>query len=189
MDTDTVAHTYAQALLEAALEKGLLDDVLEEVNFFGDRLREDRELRLFVENPRCEKTVKTAVLQKALRGKVSDVFVNFLCLTIDKGRQMFLPDILEQYKALHDEKVGIVRAEATSAVPMSEEAVTGLKNIMMAKLKKQILITNRVDSDVLGGVVVRFGGVVADGSLKTALDEIRSSMSSVKFGSEMFHEN
>ncbi len=189
MTDDTVAQTYARALLDAAVDGGVLEDVLEEVSFFADRLREDRQLRLFVENPRLEKVAKKNVLTSALRGKTTDTFLNFLVLTIDKGRQMFVVDMLEEFKSLYDDKVGIVRAEAISAVPMSSEAVASLVSTMNGQLQKQIVVTNKIDPDILGGLVVRFSGMVADGSLRTSLEEIRSTVIAAKFGSELVHED
>ena len=189
MNSDGIATTYAQALLGAAVEKGLLDQVLEEVDLFAGLLRDDRRLGTFIVNPRIEKPAKLKSLESALRGKLSDTFVSFLLLVIDKGRQVFLAAMLQQYKALHDEKAGIVRAEAVSAVPLSEDALHSLTSNMSQKLDKRILVTNRVDPGILGGLVIRFAGQVADGSLKTSLDELRSSLTALKFGSEMVHEN
>ena len=189
MDTGTIAVTYARALLEAAADKGILEEVLEEVNFFAGLLREDRSLRRFVENPRLERQAKRTALESALRGKVSDTFLNFLLVVVDKGRQIHLEEMLEGFQSLYDEEVGIVRAEAVSAVPLPEEELARLKDVMSGQLRKQVIVSSKVDPEILGGLVVRFSGMVADGSLRTSLEEVRSGLRSLKFGSELVHEN
>ena len=84
MNTDPVAQTYAQALVETAEQRGLLDEVAEEVTFLAQTLRDDGNLRLFVENPRIEKSAKIELFERALRGKLSDVLVNFVLLLVEK---------------------------------------------------------------------------------------------------------
>ena len=106
---------YGRALLEAADDAGVLDEVAEEVAFFGDLLAEDADLVLFVESPRIESSRKSDVFERTLRGKGTDIFVNFLLLLVDKGREGELRAVLEAFGALHDEHIGLVRVEVVSS--------------------------------------------------------------------------
>ncbi len=189
MSESSIGATYAQALLEIALEKGLLDGVMEDAGFLVNVLREERDLRAFLDSPRLDRSVKQTALKKALEGKVTDLFLDFLCLTLDKNRQEFLTDMMEHFGRLCDEKTGIVRAEVTSSAAMSPEETAGLATRLGAELGKQVVVTSRVDPAILGGVIVRYNSMVADGSLKTSLEEVRASMLSLKFGSELVHED
>jgi F-type H+-transporting ATPase subunit delta len=186
---ESIPVTYARALLEAAVHQGVLDDVMEEVSFFARLLDENRDLRIFIENPRVERSAKQSALDGSLRSRMSDTFVNFLLLLVRKGRQVYLLDALGEFEALYDEKVGRVRAVAISAVSLAEETLADVHAALAARTGKQILLTNKVDPSILAGLVLRYAGMVADGSLKTALDDIRSSTVSVKLGSQLIHED
>ncbi|MEM7233148.1 MAG: ATP synthase F1 subunit delta [Planctomycetota bacterium] len=189
MNTDQVARTYAQALLDAADGKGLLDEVRDEAEFLRSLVADDAQFRLFIENPRNEQGVIRSVLETAFRGKVSDLLLNFLLLVIDKGRAFSLGAILEEFRTLYDKKVGLVRAEATAAVPLSEESLGNIRSALESRLNQKVEITGKVDPSVLGGVVVRYDGMVVDASLATSLNQVRSRLSTLRFGSEYIHED
>lgn len=189
MSSESVATVYAQALLEVAADRGVLDALLEEVEAVATILRDEPEFRLFVESPQIEPATKQDVLRRSLEGRVSDTLLDFLLLTVQKGRQLFLGEILETFVHLHDRRVGRVRAEVVSAVEMSPDSVDALASAMGASLDRQVTLTTRVDPEILGGLVVRFDGKVADGSLKTALHEVGARMAASKFGSQFVHED
>ena len=180
---------YGRALLEAADDAGVLDEVAEEVSFFGNLLAGDADLALFVESPRIESAQKRGVFERSLRGKGTDIFVNFLLLLVDKGREAELKAILAAFRAFHDEHIGLVRVEVVSAESFKAENVENLSAAISASLGKDVVVNNKVDPEMLGGIIVRYEGMVADGSLKTALKELRSELLSPKFESELVHEN
>jgi F-type H+-transporting ATPase subunit delta len=189
MKAETVPIVYGRALLEAAVDKGILKEVAGEVEAFSKVVAEDPRLRAFFESPRLERSKKKGAVEAALRGRASDIFVNFLLLLLDKGRTQLLVDILAAFRRLHDEHIGLVRAEVVSAVPLGEVALASLKSVMEESLQKRVAFENRVVPEILGGLIVRFDGSIADGSLKTHLEEIRANLLSLKFGSELVHEN
>ncbi len=196
MQVEQIDTIYARALLGAAdaagpatLPGGVLSDVADEVAALRKIFAAEPDFELFVESPRLENSTKREVLERALRGKVSDILVNFLLLLLDKSRERHLAGILAEFGRLHDEHIGLVRAAITSASALGDELVGNLRDRMAAKLGKRVEITADVDPDILGGLVVRYEGMVADGSLKTALDDMRADMLALKFGSEMVHED
>jgi len=186
---ETIPALYGKALLEAAVDADVLEDVAAEVSFFGGLLAEDADLERFIESPSIESSQKSAVLEKAFRAKATDTFLNFLLLLVDKGREGELRAILTAFGSFHDEHIGLVRAEVVSAEPFEDENVEKLSAAISASLDKEVIVSNKVDPDMLGGVIVRYQGMVADGSLKTALKELGSKMLSPKFESELIHEN
>ena len=180
---------YGRALLQAAADAGVLDDVAAEVSFFGGLLAEDADLDLFIESPSIESSQKSAVFEKTFRGKATDIFLNFLLLLVDKGREAELKAILAAFGAFHDEHIGLVRVEVVSSKSFKAENVENLSAAISASFGKEVVVNNKVDPEMLGGIIVRYEGMVADGSLKTALKELRSEMLSPKFESELVHEN
>jgi F-type H+-transporting ATPase subunit delta len=188
MKADTFVTTYARTLLDYADEKGDLEDVRQEVEFLIGMEAEPR-LGLFLESPRIERKEKLRVLEKALKGKTTDTLYRFILLTVRNGRSAGLRDILEMFTVLYDEKIGLVKADVTTAVKLSDELRSRLKQTLEKRLDKTIELRPKVDEDILGGMIVRFKGMVADSSLKTALDEMEDRMLSLKLGSELVHEN
>jgi len=189
MKNENVSTVYAAALLDLAQEKGEADRVHSELLALRGYFLGDAAFRAFIETPKVERSEKLRVLETALRGKVSDVLVNFLGLVVRKGRVLSLSQMLEDYLVLHDKRAGIVHATATTAVPLSEASRSLLADALSAKLKKHIELANKVDPSLLGGLVIRYEGMVADGSLKTALDKVGAGMRAVKLGSQLVREN
>lgn len=189
MKTETIARVYARALFELAVEKGQLEEVHEEVLFLQELLAEQPLVGAFVESPSIERAEKEKVLSGVFRGKLSDVLVNFILVVVRRSRQLRLQEMLKEFKSLRDERIGLVHAKAISAVALSPDSHQQLQQELQNKLKKQVLVENVVDPSILGGLVVRFDGMVADGSVKTALKAIEASLREVKFGSEFVHED
>jgi F-type H+-transporting ATPase subunit delta len=186
---ESLPKVYARALLEAARDAGILDQVVEEAAAFRAILEREPDVGLFIENPKIELAAKRGALERALRGRTSDLFVDFLLLVIDKGRQLQLRQMLEELEKLHDQILGRVKALAVTAVPLDEAVLAQLRERVAARLRKQVLLINKPDPAILGGLILRFDGMVADGSLRTALEQNRARLLSKKFGSEFIHEN
>ena len=189
MQEDQISVVYARALLAAAIEKDALDAVHEESRALRGQFDDGSDLRLFVESARIELSKKREVFERALKGKVSDTLLNFILLTFDKGREAHLPSIFDKFSQLYDEQTGLVRAEVTTAVALEESTLESIRNRLADQLGRRVELNNVVDSEVLGGLVVRFDGMVADGSLQRSLAEIREKMTARKFGNELIHEN
>jgi F-type H+-transporting ATPase subunit delta len=188
-EVETVSTVYAKALLGAAEGAGVRDEVRAEVESFGRVLQDDAHVRRFVENPRMERFQKMAAIERALGGRVSQVFLHFLLVAVKKGRAAALGGILDAFLRLYDERVGIVRASVASAVPLDAGLLEPLRQSLASQLRKQVVFKSWVDPQLLGGIVVRFDGRVADSSLKSALSAVRSRMLAKKFGSQIVHEN
>jgi F-type H+-transporting ATPase subunit delta len=189
MTHPTLAKTYAEALFALAIERGLVDVIHDEVEFFEKLLGEDKEFLVFVETLSVEREEKRKVFETVLRGKVSDEFLNFLLLVVRRGRQLLLRAMLAAFRALHDAKIGRMHARAVTAVSISPEVREALRVRLEAAFQKKIVIHNVVDERILGGFVVSCGGYVADGSLIADLDRIERRLRDLKLGSEFVHEN
>jgi F-type H+-transporting ATPase subunit delta len=189
MKNEALTKVYASALLDLAQEKGELERVHEEVIWLAKVLDEDPTFRAFIESPKIEKQAKAEVLESSLRGKLADSLVNAIQILIRKGRQLSIRDVLTAFRRLHDERIGLVHVTATTAVPLSDSSLGTLVTALKGRLKKQVDLRNKVDPAILGGLIVRFDGMVADGSLQSALRKIGRDMKAVKFGSRFIHEN
>ncbi len=181
--------SYSHALLEFADEKGELDAVRDAAELVIKILREETRLRLFLESPRIDRASKLSAIDAAFKGKVAETFYRFVRLVTSKGRIASLGEILEQFLVDHDAHLGRVNVSVTTAVPLEETQTKSLVDTLEKKLDKTVRLSPNVDESILGGMVVRFDGMVADSSLRTSLEEVTDRWLSLKLGSEFVHED
>jgi F-type H+-transporting ATPase subunit delta len=176
-----VAKRYAKALFEIALERNLLDEVEKELQLVVDAFSALPTLREWLSHP------KTGISQKkdlfsSVFSHLSEITLNLLFLLTDRHRENEIEDIAHEYKALANEEKGIAEAVVTSAYPLSEQDKKELVATFQKLIGKTIHITEVVDSDILGGVIVRIGDRLYDGSLKTKLIRFQERLKSAQVG-------
>ena len=168
--------TYAEALFEAAHERGELEEVLTDLQEFVGALHENEELRLFFYGGQIPERQK----RRALDGLTADMTTsttNFLKVLSDNGREEILEDVLRRYEELVEEHLGRVEVEVTTAVELSEESERRLKERLGRLLEgREVILETRVDPNLLGGAVFRFGGRMMDGSIRGRLESLREEM-------------
>ncbi|PAP78353.1 ATP synthase F1 subunit delta [Rubrivirga marina] len=173
---DPVARRYAQALTEEAQSAGQLDAADADVALVAETLDGSRELRLALTSPVVPSPKKRAVLDRLFEGRVSDLTTRFLHLLVEKQRDGQIPDILEAYRLLRDERTGTVEATVRTARPLSAEEAERLKTALQGRSGKTVRMDLRVDPSLIGGLVVRLGDVVYDRSVRHQLDTLRGQL-------------
>lgn len=176
MRDETVARNYAEALFElAARHEGpeVYGEALDEV---ARLLDEEPSFRSFVKTPRVSAAEKKKVVRRAFEGRLPEPFVNFLLVTIDKRRQRLLRQMALQYHELLDEHMNRVHVDVTVARPLADDLRSELASRLSTLLGKTALPHVRVDPAILGGVVVRTGDTVFDGSLRRRMDGMRRQL-------------
>lgn len=172
----TIARNYADVLLSLA-RKG------EDPHGWGRMARElaesieqDGRLRYFLQSPRVSAAQKNEVLGKAFQDRFPRMLVRYLQTLVTKGRQMLLPQIVEEYHNLLDEAEGRVHARVTVARPTSPADETAIAQQLTRALGKQVVPHVVVNPAILGGVVVKVGDTVMDGSVRRRLAMLRARM-------------
>jgi len=169
MLNQAVSRRYAQALFELAQEKGLLDQVNRELDLVLQMIEADGYLRAFMNDAVISPSQKRAVLSRVLEGKVSPLVLNFLYVVVQKRRESFLPAIYRAFQDLANEALGVVEVEVRSAVPLAEETARNLEAKLVARLGKRVKFRTQVAPELIGGLVVRVGDTLIDGSVRTRL--------------------
>jgi len=175
-ESATVARNYAETLLSLARKAN-------DAPGWGNMLRQvasaistDAKLRGFLESPRISSEMKSGVLSKALGDRVPRVFLLFMHALVKHRRQMLVPSIAHEYDTLLDASNGIVHARVT----VSRDTPDGERDAIARQLSKVIGKTVvphlDVDPSILGGIVVRVGDTVMDGSLRRKLGILRRRM-------------
>ena len=176
MRDETVARNYAETLFALAEKDEGLERYQEGIETVARLLDENAELRLFVETPRIAASDKKRVLKKALDGALPKPLVNFLMVVVDKRRQRLLREIAREYHDLVDQHFNRVHAEVTVARPLDEPALEVVTERLTGLLGRTALPHVRVKPEILGGIVVRAGDTIYDGSLKSRLEGMRRQL-------------
>jgi F-type H+-transporting ATPase subunit delta len=170
-----VDRVYATALFEAARDQGRLEPVREELQQVVAAEAEVPELRELLRNPQLDPRARASALEDVLGGG-EELLRNFLLVLVDKGRTGSLEEIAREFERLIAEHEGIVHAELTTAVELSdEEAQTLLRQIEQASGRK-VEATRSVDHDLIGGIVLQVGSHRLDASVRGRLERLRREL-------------
>lgn len=176
MRDETVARKYAEALFDLAQRHEGLATFHEGIEMIARLVEEEPRLRAFLETPRIDADAKKAVLRKAFGGRVPPMLLNFLLITIDKRRQRLLGRIAVEFASLLDEHENRVHVDVTVARTLDDSTAAALGTRLSTLLNKTAVPHYRVDPGILGGVVVRAGDTIYDGSLRRRVETMRRQL-------------
>lgn len=177
MNAGSVARRYARALLLIGDKSGAGDKLGSELESLAQAFAVSRELRATVANPLFPAPKRRAILEKITEAlKLSPTMRNFLLVLLEKGRLGSIPEIERAYQALHDEKVGQLRAKVTSAKALPAAALARIEAALSKLTGKKVLLETTQDPELLGGLVAQVGNLRFDGSLRSRLDTIRKEL-------------
>lgn len=173
-----IVEPYAQALMSIAQSQDLVDRFSEDAAVLLETLGESDELNQFLGNPFMKPETKKAVLRQLASDRLHPVMQNFLQLLVDRGRSPFLTAICKQYQALVRQMRQIVLAEVTSSVELNDEQTEAVRQKVIALTgASQVELEKSIDSDILGGVIIRVGSQVFDASLRGQLRRLGLNLS------------
>ena len=175
-----VAGRYANALFELAKEQKALDEVAIELNRFSEALDAFEDLTRLVKSPVFTAEEQGRALAAILEQlKIEGLTRNFLLL-VTKNRRLFAsPDMIRAFRAMLARHRGETSALVTAAAKLTEAQVTALKQALKAALGKEVMLEERVDPALLGGLVVKVGSRMVDTSLRTKLNALKVAMKEV----------
>jgi len=176
-----MAGRYASALFSLARDGAATDQVAAALKSFDG---------LIVESPDLARLVRSPVFSAAEQGKalvavldrvgISGITANFIRLVAAKRRLFAIRDMIASYHKLNDAYRGVARAEVTSASPLSDAHVAALKESLKGVTGgRDVEVETKIDPAIIGGLIVKLGSRMVDGSLKTKLNSIRTRMKEV----------
>lgn len=170
-----VEKRYAEALIRVGLKLNTLDIFQKELIGINEVINANQELKKFLNNPGFSSKDKKTVLEKLFKKDLNPNVYNFLKLLIDKGRIKNISDIISQYIALADEIRKCLNIEVITPEEVTKEQLSKIGD----KFKKQygsmdVKIKHRIDPKIIGGVIVKIGDKMIDGSIKGKLDGMLS---------------
>lgn len=176
-----VAVRYANALFGAAEKRGVAEQVLADLEGVAALEKTGGpSLQSFLESPSVLDEHKEQMVVAVLRGRAHELVVQLLLLMLRKKRIGHFPLVLPQYRALVEEKLGVVRTEVMTAVPIDAAVLDALRAALEKTTGKKLRVEHRVDPSILGGVVATVGGEVIDSSIRHRLDRLREELLSTE---------
>lgn len=171
----TIARPYAQAAFEEAQKlgdlkgwSGMLLSLAEYVN--------NADVRAVVTSPRVAKSKIESVMEGLMGGKANIQQRNFVRILVDNQRLLLLPDIVALFESLRAEAEKIVNVEVDSAFELSASQQQQIITSLKARMGREIKLVCKVNKELLGGVVIRAGDKVIDGSARTRLGELANAL-------------
>ena len=177
MSVSIVARRYAQALLELGVESSTLDRLVEELGTVAQAWAGSSDLRNALENPLVPHAMKKAVMSELSEQiGATPTTRHALLLLVDRRRTKTLPHVAQYLREMADARKGIVRAEVTTAAPLSEAYYGRLQAQLEKMTGKKVVVDRKTDATLIAGVVTRIGDRILDGSLRTRLQSIKDSL-------------
>ncbi len=175
VDTDHqhLGRVYAQALIAAASKAGKVEAVVGELGSLVEVLGKLPRLKAILESPRIGAEEKNRLVDKAFGGKASPELVRFVKVVSSRGRANCLAAIYQAARAQFDEQAQRLQALMTTAQPVDDNVRQRVADQMKKLLGKSVVVNASVDPDILGGLIVRVGDTVYDGSLRNQLNQIK----------------
>lgn len=172
---------YAQALFDLAREQGTTEQVASDLARFAALIDESADLERFIKSPVFTAQEQVKALGAILvRVEIGGIAANFLKFVATKRRLFAIRDIIRDFNKLNDFAKGLARAEVTVAEPLKDVHVDALKSAL-AELTggRSVEVAVKVDPSIIGGLIVKLGSRMVDGSLRTKLNSLRIRMKEV----------
>jgi F-type H+-transporting ATPase subunit delta len=181
VDTSSgVAGRYATALFELAKEQEALEQVAVELTRFNEALDAFEDLTRLVKSPvfsaEEQGRALAAILEKL---EIEGLTRNFLLLVAKNRRLFATPDMIRAFRAMLARERGETSASVTAAAKLTEAQIAALKQALKAALGKEVMLEERVDPALIGGLVVTVGSRMVDTSLRTKLNSLKIAMKEV----------
>ena len=185
----TIVKIYAEALHQIAEERRTVDEVYGELRDLEALFRDSRELSDFLSSPMVDRNEKKRIVTRALGPAFTQLTIHFLLTLVEKNREALIPYMADEFKSILDRVHNRIEVDVTSARPLHDDIVRRLAETLSRSLDKEVILHNKTDPGILGGIVVRVEDWIMDGSLRGQIEKLREQLLGVGKRSAVAHEN
>ena len=175
MPSGASTRRYAQAVFQLAVEHDTLERWLDDLTQLADSITNE-EFSRTLSAPRISMEQKEGIIRESLGSSVDRLALNLMFLLTSRNLVHLLPDIADSFQEMLDAHQGIERAEVVSAVPLSDAQQSEISEMLARMSGKQVRVTTRTDPQIIGGMVIRVGDQVMDGSARGRLQAMRREL-------------
>ncbi len=175
-----VAKKYANALFDSADAHSLLDNVHIDLQDIASVADFDSSLMKFLNTPNIAESAKVQLIRNIFGERLQRLSLEFLLVMIEKKRIAFLPEVIDEFTRLVEAENGIGRATIITAVPLDEGQRSTLSTKLAAKTRLKIMMEEKVDRSIIGGMIVILHNEIIDGSIRHGLEMVEEKLSKVR---------
>ncbi|MEI8196888.1 MAG: ATP synthase F1 subunit delta [Phycisphaerae bacterium] len=176
LETSAIGQVYAQALVNMAQQQDVLTQITDDVRSLQELRSADQRFALFLDAVNIPDDDKIASLKKIFEGQVHPLTLQTLNALARRERLIFLPGFFRAFEAILDRLAGKVEVQLTTAQPMAPERVERITAAIAASLGKQPVLKVTVDPTLIGGLRLRIGDTLIDGSVETQLEKLNTQL-------------
>ncbi|MER2998683.1 ATP synthase F1 subunit delta [Pontibacter populi] len=169
-----VASRYAKSLIELAAEKGVVEQVHDDMKLFTSVVSQNRDFQLLLNNPIVKSDKKLAVINAVFKGKVNEMTLAFFNIVARKSRESILEFVATEFEKQYNIMKGIQRASVTTAAPLSPALRQQLGEKLANETGKTIQLEEMIDPSLIGGFVLKVGDKQIDSSVKYSLRKLKN---------------
>lgn len=176
--TGMVEKNYSLALFDAINEeKENLAEAQKELNCVNSVIKDCDGFVKLMDSPTVSMEEKLSAIREGFEGKLSRCVYNFLCVVTEGKRWDSFDKICKAFSELCNERLGIAEITVTAAFPLTAPQLEAVKKKMTEVIGKQVVVTEKTDKSLMGGIVVDYGDTRMDGSVRTRLEGLKESFS------------
>ena len=180
MLSQEVAKKYAHALLLSVKEKGMAEIAYTQFKSLKELLAQDKSLVNFLSAPQVLDENKLALVRDVFTPRIEKLFVEFIVVLIDKNRVKFLPEVVDEFTRLVEAEKGIGRVSVITAVSLNDDERNKLKDKLHKRTNLEIILEERVDPSILGGMIIILHNEIIDGSVSHGLNAVEEQLTKVR---------
>ena len=167
---------YALALYEVAEKKGRVEEYLNDLREIVLLMKNDVDFLKVIKHPQISTSTKKKMFINIFKGKIDEELLAFLLILIEKDRILFTEEKLKEMEKIHLERNNTLMVEVKTVIPLQENERENLRVKLQNMYDKKIIFDEKLDKKIIGGVYIRVGDDVIDGTIKSKLEEMKKLM-------------
>lgn len=171
-----IVRRYATALFRAASKAGVIDQIESDLGLVSYTVESSPRLAKALRSPQIPRDVKREILRAIFGGKVHEITLSYLFLLVDKQREEAMTATEAVFVELANEARGIIVVEVTSAIELTRQEENRLREKLSARTGKRVELVVHIDPSVIGGLIVKIGDTLIDGSIRGQLAVLKEKM-------------
>jgi F-type H+-transporting ATPase subunit delta len=178
--SNLVTTRYATALFETAKEHQLLDLFREQLKGVIEQIEGEEKFKQLLNSPQITGVQKKQIFEDVFKEAIHPYLLNFIFLVLDKGRQKYLKGIFLVFQDLVYKEKDILSVRVVSAVELKEEQLTALKEKLKSQFQKEIILQDKIDPSIVGGLIIYAGDKIIDGSVQNKLAKLKNNLKEIR---------
>ncbi len=175
MNVNRITVRYTKALLEAAIDLGVSQNLDADMKYISSALKLP-DFKMFLENPSIRTSVKNRTLKELFADKVNPLTLNFLELLTKNKREVYLGWIARNYADIYRKHFNISLVELTSSIKIDEKIKNKIISVTTQSLKINVELTDTINPEIIGGFIINIDGKQYDASIKHKLEKIKREL-------------